>query len=219
MIARQKIILYGGGAVIGVAVLGFLFSPKPQPSTTQFSSSPQDVAARSELGLAQIQAGRDANALASQVAIAQIAANSDVSQAAFSRDISLSAITAQAFTDTQAIDAGRTLGIAQIAGDVNIAGINASADVNIAATAGNTASNIALIEGNTNLASIAALSLRDAKIIEALPQVRKKERDDVLKTLIAGYIEDRSGGGQSKAAQVIGASGGIISSIGKLFGK
>lgn len=63
---------------------------------------------------------------------------------------------------------------------------------------------------------------KNASVIASLPMVKKKNRDDVLKSFVTGDYGYAGPGGPSKTAQVIGsvgqAAGGIAKAIGSIGG-
>lgn len=126
-------------------------------------------------------------AYASQTQQALIAANLTQSQIAANRDVTLSVLTAEQSRELARITAAR---------DVELSSIKAGVDM-------------ATIQAQTAAA-------KDAAIISSLPLLKKKNRDDVLKSYVTGEY-GYAGPPVNRLAQTIGAIGGAAGNIGKLF--
>lgn len=227
---RKKIILYGGGAVVLIAVVLFLIGGNksaPQSNEVQPTGA-NNVAFNPDLIQAQIQAAQTATNANANIAIAQIGANTEVALSLANRDVSLAAIAGDVSISRSSIDAqvnfdnqtfanNRILGLAELETQLAISRDNNSADVSIAANAGNAAVAIEQIRGNIDLSAIAAQNARDAGIIANIGQVRKKDRDNVFKTLISGENDRAATQGPSKTAQVIDSVGGLAKSVASIF--
>jgi len=144
------------------------------------------------------------NANNSAVMMQQIQAQVVNNQLNVNRDITLGMITTQANADMAKLNANRDIYLASIAADesLNSKAIAASVQVN--------ATNAAAAAANTQA------------ILGSLDQIKRKQRGDVVKTLISGDYGYAGPPGPNGTAQIIGsvgsAAGGIAKAIGSLGG-
>lgn len=225
---KNKIILYGGGAIIVFAIVFALF-PKSNSSSGGVviqARSPDEVAASTSLGLAQLQ-GDTAIALAGyDIAAKQIEAQRDTVVGAYARDSALAGIGADERVATLAIQTQRDVELAAIdnEADVNIVALNnqlaAIRDTNatdsfLAIQQGETATNIASINANIDIAALNAAQEQNRIFGESLVGLKSKDKRKALQTFISG--QNTGSGGPSKTAQVIDSVGNVAKQIGKFF--
>ena len=221
---RTKIIVYGGGGVILIAIIFALLGSRGSPQVANVSTGVD-----SNIIAAQLQAQQQALASDAQIANATIAANAqttaalavrDVSLAdiAANREVALDDITARSAIDGQSISRQYELGIATLGADIRIAENESANDLETARVYSNGANDLARIQANIDVSAINAQAARDAAIIGNIGLVKKKSRDEVLQTLISGQNTQRFEPAPSKTAQVIGAAGGAIKSVASIFG-
>ena len=224
MDVRKKIIVYGGGAVILIAIIFSLMGNKTTGQKTTVVSGVDPAFAQAQLEFARLNSVNQ-NALNT----ANIQANTAISLAGIDRDVRFadikanfetaqSAIERQAEFDSQAIRSNVTLGLAQFATELAITRDNNQTDLDSAIEFGNTATRIRQIDASVDLASISVAGARDQAIIANIGLVKKKDRDNVFKTLVSG-INDSPASGPSKTAEVINAGANLAKGVAKIFGK
>lgn len=127
---------------------------------------------------------------------------------------------AQAANQTQvqlaALTTGMTENIMNQQTSIQLAQINAQRDTDIAGINGSV--QVAGLAAATQLAAQQAAAARDQSVIDSLGLLKKKNRDDVLKSLITGDYGYAGPPGPSNTAQVITAAGGAAGNIAKLVG-
>lgn len=226
---KNKIILYGGGAVIVFAVI-FALLPKSSGSSGGVviqARSPDEVAASTSLGLAQIQADGAIALAGYDIAAKQLEVQRDTVVGLYARDSQLAGIGADERVATLAIQTQRDVELAAIdnEADVNIVALNnqlaAIRDTNatdsfLAVKQGETATNIASLNANIDIAAINASQEQNRIFGESLSGLKSKDKRKALQTFISGQ-NTTSSGGPSKTAQVIDSVGGLAKTIGKFF--
>lgn len=131
-----------------------------------------------------------------QLAYAQSANQTQVQLAALTTGLTENILNQQTTVDLAKIAATRDLGLADTAATIN--------GQNIAAT--------------LQQQQLAAQQSQWSSVITALPELKRKDRDDVLKSLVTGQYGYAGPPGPSNTAQVIGAVGGAAGNISKLIG-
>lgn len=141
------------------------------------------------------------NANNTSVLMQQIQAQVVNNQLAVNRDVTLGVLTSQQNLEIAKIAANR---------DIYLTDIQANADISSAALA---------YQAEADRLYAQQQQQQTAAVIGSLGSLKKKNRDDVLQALITGQPYGYQGPpGPSKTAQVIGAAGGAIGSIGKVIG-
>ena len=227
---KNKIILYGGGAVIIIAVI-LAFLPKSNSGSKESvviqARSPDELAASTSLGLAQIQGNTAISIAGYDIAQKQIEAQRDTVVGAYARDSQLAGISADERVATLAIQSQRDVDIASIDSntDLGLVQLNnqlaAIRDTNatdsfIAVSQGETATNIASLNANIDIAAINASQKQNEIFGNSLVGLKSKDKRKALQTFISGQNTQSSG--VSKTAQVIDSVGGIAKTVGKIFG-
>ena len=127
---------------------------------------------------------------------------------------------AQSANQTQvqlaALTTGLTENILNQQTTVDLAKIGATKDIAIAGVAQQI--NADNLTAQMQQQALAAQQSQWNSVISSLPELKKKNRDDVLKSLITGQYGYAGPGGPSNAAQIIGAVGGAAGNIAKLAG-
>lgn len=125
-------------------------------------------------------------------------------------------IQAQAAVQAAQVGAGVQMNSDNKAAEVAMAGIGADKDVNLAYL--ETTKTLGLAEYDTTKAAIGAENQKWQTVIGALPSLKKKNRDDVLKSLVTGEYGYAGGPNYGNSAGgIISGIGSAVGSVGKLF--
>lgn len=130
-----------------------------------------------------------------QLAYAQSANQTQVQLAALTTSLTETILGQQTAIEMTKIGAAKDVQLADIAGQVTMAGYATQLQAQ----------------------QLAATQAQWSSVIGALPELKKKNRDDVLKSLITGEYGYMGPAGPSSTAQIIGATGSALGSAANLI--